>query len=59
MPVVGFVGTAAIAYKIKGKNNGTNQPYGDEGFRSGVATIYVAVKKCQVITNPMLPSGNE
>ncbi|MNK63523.1 hypothetical protein D3C87_827420 [compost metagenome] len=59
VPVVGFVGTAAIAYKIKGKNNGTNQPYGDEGFRSGVATIYVAVKKCQVITNPMLPSGNE
>lgn len=59
MPAIGFVGTASIDYKIKGKNNGTNQPYGDEGFRSGLATIYVAVKKCQVITNPMLPSGNE
>ncbi|MCZ4245938.1 hypothetical protein [Pedobacter punctiformis] len=56
IPKAGFVGTASIAYNIKGKNNGINQPYGDEGFRSGVATVYVSVKKCQVITNPMLPS---
>ncbi|MBB6237053.1 hypothetical protein HDC90_001671 [Pedobacter sp. AK013] len=55
-PKAGFVGTASIAYKIKGKNNGSNQPYGDESFRSGVATIYFSVRKCQVITNPMLPS---
>lgn len=57
VPNAGFTGTASIAYNMKGKNNGVNQPYGDEGFRSGVATIYVTVKKCQIITNPMLPSG--
>lgn len=55
-PKQGFVGTASVAYTIKGKNNGINQPYGDEGFRSGIATIYVKVNKCQIITNPMLPS---
>lgn len=55
MPKPGFSGTASVSYKIKGRNNGVNQPYGDEGFRSSLATIYVNVKKCQVITNPMLP----
>jgi hypothetical protein len=57
-PVQGFIGKAAISYNIKGKTYpaGTFQPYGDEGFRSGKAVISVDVKKCQIITNPMLPS---
>jgi len=58
-PKRGFVGTASVAYRIKGKNNGVNQPYGDEGFRSGIATIYVKVNKCQIITNPILPSKSK
>lgn len=57
-PVQGFTGKAQISYNIKGKTYpaGTFQPYGDEGFRSTKAVISVDVKKCQVITNPMLPS---
>jgi hypothetical protein len=54
----GFRGTATINYTIKGKTYlaGTSQPYGDESFRSVPATISVKVSKCQIITNPMLPS---
>jgi hypothetical protein len=57
-PVTGFTGKAQISYNIKGKTYpaGTFQPYGDEAYRSGIAMISVNVAKCQVITNPMLPS---
>lgn len=57
-PVAGFSGKAEILYSIKGKTypTGTFQPYGDEAYRSGNALISVVVNKCQVITNPMLPS---
>jgi hypothetical protein len=57
-PVQGFVGKAEISYNIKGKTypSGTFQPYGDEAYRSGIAMISVDVKKCQVITNPMMPA---
>lgn len=57
-PVKGFTGKAEVSYNIKGKTYpaGTFQPYGDEGFRSKKAVISVTVSKCQVITNPMLPS---
>lgn len=58
VPVSGFSGKAEVLYSIKGKTYavGTFQPYGDEAYRSGNALISVTVNKCQVITNPMLPS---
>jgi hypothetical protein len=58
LPLPGFSGIASIQYNIKGKTYpvGTFQPYGDEAFRSGAATIMVTVNKCQVISNPMLPT---
>lgn len=57
LPSPGFSGIASIQYNIKGKTYpaGTFQPYGDEAFRSGAATISVVVNKCQIISNPMLP----
>ncbi|MCD0471838.1 hypothetical protein [Flavobacterium sp. JAS] len=57
-PALGFIGKAEISYNIKGKTypSGTFQPYGDEAYRSGIAIISVDVKKCQVITNPMMPA---
>lgn len=57
-PAPGFLGKAEILYNIKGKTYpaGTFQPYGDEAYRSGNVLISVTVNKCQVITNPMLPS---
>lgn len=57
-PVLGFRGAATINYNIKGKTYpaGTFQPYGDEAFRSGSASITVQVNKCQIISNPMLPT---
>lgn len=59
-PAAGFIGTASINYNIKGITVPVvGGPYGDEAYRSQDATITVRVSKCQVITNPMLPSGNQ
>lgn len=56
-PSAGFVGTASIKYDIKGITVPViGGPYGDEAYRSGPAEISVKVSKCQVISNPMLPS---
>lgn len=56
-PAVGFVGTASINYNVKGITVPVvGGPYGDEAYRSQAATITVRVSKCQVITNPMLPT---
>ena len=56
-PAPGFIGTATANYDIKGITvNVIGGPYGDEAYRSEPATISVKVVKCNVITNPMLPS---
>lgn len=56
-PATGFIGTASINYNVKGITVPiVGGPYGDEAYRSSAATINVRVSKCQVITNPMLPT---
>ncbi|TCD18107.1 hypothetical protein EZ456_21950 [Pedobacter psychrodurus] len=56
-PVFDFIGTASINYNIKGITVPvTGGPYGDEAYRSPAANIKVKVSRCQVITNPSLPS---
>ncbi|SKB90507.1 hypothetical protein SAMN05660226_03736 [Parapedobacter luteus] len=56
-PIGIYEGEASVNYSIKGFSKpGRGEPYGDEAYRSSKATITVHVKRCAVITNPMLPS---
>lgn len=45
---------AMARYTIKGKNGETGEPYGEENYRSNIATITLISKRCSLPINPNL-----
>ncbi|MGG5507996.1 MULTISPECIES: hypothetical protein [unclassified Myroides] len=45
---------AMAKYSIKGKNGAVGEPYGEENYRSNIATITLNAKRCLIPLNPNL-----